>query len=113
MTAFSERLISLREARGWSKTYVANHLGLKNMQTYANYEYGRREPDLETTTKLAKLFNVSTDYLLGRASKEDDEKPLTRNQKLIAYSIDPDISDEERQAIIEMVQAAKKFRRRI
>ncbi len=74
MTAFSERLISLREARGWSKTYVANHLGLKNMQTYANYEYGRREPDLETTTKLAKLFNVSTDYLLGRDPKEDDLK---------------------------------------
>ncbi|MEK1297453.1 helix-turn-helix transcriptional regulator [Limosilactobacillus fermentum] len=74
MTAFSERLISLREARGWSKTYVANHLGLKNMQTYANYEYGRREPDLETTTKLAKLFNVSTDYLLGRNPKEDDLK---------------------------------------
>lgn len=74
MTAFSERLISLREARGWSKTYVANHLGLKNMQTYANYEYGRREPDLETTTKLAKLFNVSTDYLLGRDTKEDDLK---------------------------------------
>lgn len=74
MTAFSERLISLREARGWSKTYVANHLGLKNMQTYANYEYGSREPDLETTTKLAKLFNVSTDYLLGRDPKEDDLK---------------------------------------
>lgn len=72
MTAFSERLISLREARGWSKTYVANHLGLKNMQTYANYEYGRREPDLETTTKLAKLFNVSTDYLLGRAAPDED-----------------------------------------
>lgn len=35
------------------------------------------------------------------------------NQKLIAYSIDPDISNEEGQAIIEMVQAAKKFRRRI
>lgn len=113
MTAFSERLISLREARGWSKTYVANHLGLKNMQTYANYEYGRREPDLETTTKLAKLFNVSTDYLLGRDPKEDDEKPLTRNQKLIAYSIDPDISDEERRDIIEMVKIAMKHRRRV
>lgn len=74
MTAFSERLISLREARGWSKTYVANHLGLKNMRTYANYEYGRREPDLETTTKLAKLFNVPTNYLLGHAPKEDDLK---------------------------------------
>lgn len=78
MTAFSERLISLREARGWSKTYVANHLGLKNMQTYANYEYGRREPDLETTAKLANLFNVSTDYLLGRKTLDNNDIDLDR-----------------------------------
>lgn len=72
MTVFSERLISLREARGWSKTYVANHLGLKNMQTYANYEYGRREPDLETTSKIAELFGVSVDFLLGHPEKNDN-----------------------------------------
>lgn len=48
-----------------------------------------------------------------RDPKEDDEKPLAINQELIAYSIDPDISNEEGQAIIEMVQAAKKLRRRI
>lgn len=113
MSEFNERLTNLRENKGWSKTYVAKTIGLSSMQTYANWEYGRTEPDFETTKKLANLFNVSTDYLLGRDTKEDDEKPLTRNQKLIAYSIDPDISDEERQAIIEMVQAAKKFRRRI
>ena len=113
MSDFSTRLSALREQKGWSKTYVAKQIGLTSMQTYANYEYGRREPDFETTKKLANLFSFSTDYLLGRDPKEDDEKPLTRNQKLIAYSIDPDISDEERQAIIEMVQAAKKFRRRI
>lgn len=113
MSEFSTRLQALREEKGWSKTYVANKLGLARMQVYANYEYGTREPDFDTVKKLANLFSVSTDFLLGRDPKEDDEKPLTKNQKLIAYSIDPDISDEERQAIIEMVQAAKKFRRRI
>lgn len=113
MSDFSTRLSALREQKGWSKTYVAKQIGLTSMQTYANYEYGRREPDFETTKKLANLFNVSTDYLLGRDHKEDDEKPLTRNQKLIAYSIDPDISDEERRDIIEMVKIAMKHRRRV
>jgi len=100
MTSFSERLISLREARGWSKTYVANHLGLKNMQTYANYEYGRREPDLETTTKLAKLFNVSTDYLLGRDPKEDDLKTadLADDDTIFTYKGQP-LSDDDKEII--------------
>lgn len=66
MSEFSNRLTDLREEKGWSKTYVAKSIGLKSMQTYANWEYGRTEPDFEMTTKLAELFNVTTDYLLGR-----------------------------------------------
>lgn len=113
MTEFSDRLKYLRDSKGWTKTYVANHLGIK-MQTYANYEYGIREPDLKLTNSIAKLYGVSTDYLLnGKEAAGTDEPAMSKNQKLIAYSIDPDISDEERQAIIEMVQAAKKFRKRI
>lgn len=109
MSALSERIAALREQRGWSKTYVAKKLGL-NLSTYANYEYGNREPDIATLADIAKLFNTSTDYL---ANGSNDVKPLSTNQKLIAYSIDPDISDEERQDIIEMVKIAMKNRRRI
>lgn len=104
MTAFSERLISLREARGWSKTYVANHLGLKNMQTYANYEYGRREPDLETTAKLANLFNVSTDYLLGRETSDKSDIDL---DKAIDESRSFDgkpISDHDREVVKKILR---------
>ena len=111
MSEFGERLTNLRESRGWSKTYVAKVIGLSSMQTYANYEYGRREPDFNTVNKLASLFDVSADYLLGR--KSSDDKPLTKNQKLVAYSIDPNISDEERNDIIEMVKIAMKNRRRV
>lgn len=114
MSKFSQRLAALRESRGWTKTYLAKRLGVK-MQTYANYEYGRREPDFETLTKIASIFNVSTDYLLqGKDSNGNkEEKPLTKNQKLIAYSIDSDVSDEERKDIIEMVKIAMKNRRRV
>ncbi len=34
-------------------------------QSYSRYEYGTGEPNLETLVKLAKFFEVSTDYLLG------------------------------------------------
>ena len=51
MSEFGERLTNLRESRGWSKTYVAKAIGLSSMQTYANYEYGRREPDFKMLKK--------------------------------------------------------------
>ena len=56
VSEISERITALREQRGWSKTYVAKKLGL-NLSTYANYEYGNREPDISTLQKIADLFN--------------------------------------------------------
>lgn len=82
MSEFGNRLTNLRESRGCSKTYVAKAIGLSSMQTYANYEYGRREPDFETVDKLANLFNVSTDYLLGRKSKADQVHNATVDEAL-------------------------------
>jgi transcriptional regulator with XRE-family HTH domain len=73
MSEFSERLQNLREENGWTKTYVAGRLGIK-MQTYANYEYGRREPDIDLINQIAKLFNTSTDYLLN--GKESSGNPV-------------------------------------
>ena len=110
MSAMSERITALREQRGWSKTYVAKKLEL-NLSTYDNYEYGNREPDIKTLADIAKLFDVTTDYLVEGAQSSD--KPLSKNQKLVAYSIDPNISDEERRDIIEMVKIAMKNRRRV
>lgn len=69
MAGFSDRIKGLREARGWSKTYTAKRIGASTMQTYANWEYGRTEPDFATVSKLADLFEVSTDYLLTGAKK--------------------------------------------
>lgn len=112
MNELGKHLQQLRESKGWSKTFVAEKLKLKNMATYANWEYGTRLPDAARIKQLANLYETTTDYLLGNTSSINDDG-LTENQKLIAYSIDPDITDEEREAIIEMAKQAKKFRRRI
>jgi len=78
----AERLTILREEHEWTKTYVAKQLGLKNLGTYANWEYGTREPDNEMLTKIAQLYNVSTDYLLGLSEDRflnDDSNSVGNN----------------------------------
>lgn len=89
MSEFGKRLTNLRESKGWSKTYVAKAIGLSSMQTYANYEYGRREPDFNTVDKLANLFNVSTDYLLGRT----DTPQFTRRDERDVQKILTDMTE--------------------
>lgn len=88
MSQFSDRIINLRESHDWSKTYVANHLGLKNMQTYANWEYGKSEPDNEMLTKIANLFDVSTDYLLGNTDKRHYYDLTSKDKKGIDKQIE-------------------------
>lgn len=86
MSEFSSRLTSLREDKGWSKTYVAKAIGLKSMQTYANWEYGRTEPDFQMLDKIADLFNVSTDYLLkGKNNKNVKTADLADNETIFTY----------------------------
>lgn len=74
----AKRLVFLRERKGWTKRDVVNQdaISTKNLSTYANWEYGIREPDLKTLTELANLYGVSTDFLLGLTDKEliDREK---------------------------------------
>ena len=104
MSEFSERLTDLRENKGWSKTYVAKTIGLSSMQTYANWEYGRTEPDFETTKKLANLFNVSTDYLLGRETSDKSDIDL---DKAIDESRSFDgkpISDHDREVVKKILR---------
>ena len=75
MSVFSNRLKVMRENAGWTKTYVANRLHLP-LTTYANYEYGNREPDINTIGAISTLFNTSNDYLMG---KTDNPEPKSSN----------------------------------
>ena len=64
VTILSERLKQTREHLKISRKDVAEHLGIA-VRTYASYENGEREPNSETLISLSKLYNVSTDYMLG------------------------------------------------
>ncbi|MFC5701747.1 helix-turn-helix domain-containing protein [Cohnella faecalis] len=59
------RIASLRDQRGWTQEELSSSLGISRA-ALSHYEKNRREPDADTLTKLADLFQVSIDYLVGR-----------------------------------------------
>ena len=65
MKIFQERLIEQRKLFGYTQREVAKFLGM-TQPSYIRYENGKSEPSLENLVKLANIFDVSTDYLLGR-----------------------------------------------
>lgn len=58
------RISQLRTAAGWSQVELSKRLGVTK-QTVSNWENENIQPSIEMLVRLAKLFNVSTDYLLG------------------------------------------------
>lgn len=64
MNKFTQRLKELRLENGMTQQYLASLLNIKQ-QSYIRYEYGTGEPSLQTLIKLAQIFGVTTDYLLG------------------------------------------------
>ena len=49
---------------------VADYIGCSSV-VYSRYERGTRQPSIEMLLKLADLFGVTVDFLLGRQALED------------------------------------------
>jgi len=54
-----------RQAKGLTQKQVAAHIGI-NQNTYSYWETGRSRVDTEALPRLAALFGVTVDYLLGK-----------------------------------------------
>ena len=61
---FGKNLKQLRLEKGLSQRKLGEIFSVSN-QTVSTWETGFREPDFDTLIKIAKYFQVSTDYLLG------------------------------------------------
>lgn len=60
----SEKIYELRIAFGWTQVQLARKLNITK-QTVSNWENDNIQPSIDMLIKLSKVFNVSTDYLLG------------------------------------------------
>ena len=60
----NKRIYELRLSRNWTQVQLAYKLGVTK-QTVSNWENDNIQPSIEMLVKLSKIFDVSTDYLLG------------------------------------------------
>ena len=59
-----QRLYEIRTSLGWSQVELAKKLNISK-QTVSNWENENIQPSIEMLVRLAKVFNVTTDFLLG------------------------------------------------
>ena len=69
---FSERLKDLRKQAGLTQVDVAEKLGI-SQPAFASWERGVKKPTQENLVKIAQVFNVSVDYLVGNLEEKNDE----------------------------------------
>ena len=60
----NKRIYELRLSRNWTQVQLAYKLGVTK-QTVSNWENDNIQPSIEMLIKISKIFDVSTDYLLG------------------------------------------------
>jgi len=70
MANFGKRIKELRIQRGLTQRQMAATFGITE-RNYQRYE-STDSPSNETLVKLAKFFEVSTDYLIGQNTKDDE-----------------------------------------
>lgn len=104
---FANRLKELRKQEpGLTQAKLAKQLGIAKT-TLASYEQGKRQPDFEVLSAIAKRFEVTTDYLLGEnqtpqwANSKDTndlEKFLNDNEGSMTYGGE-DLTNEQKEQV--------------
>lgn len=64
MVDLGTRLKDLRKGHGLTQLQVAQRVGISKAMV-SSYELSARQPSYDVLIKLAALFGVTTDYLLG------------------------------------------------
>ena len=94
------RLRETRKAKRMTMKAVGDAIGCTE-STISNYETGKRQPDQETLVKLAELFQVSVDYLIGRNTRNQPTRTTPSIRVPVLGSIPAGIPMEAIEDIID------------
>lgn len=92
--SFAMRLKKLREQKKLNQTELANLLEVSN-GSISKWERGDRQPDYETLERIADIFNVTIDYLLGRSDvkykSDDSQMSFSTPQEALSFILKQDM----------------------
>lgn len=85
-----ERISELRRRRKMTQRQLADYLSV-SLNSVSLYERNLSTPDDDTKIKIAELFDVSMDYLMGTSSQETPlHKTQPRPSLLLYENLPPD-----------------------
>ena len=93
-----ERLQELRKDHGVSQAQLAELLGVSH-NTISSYECNRSDPDDNSKIIIAKLFDVSVDYLIGLI-----DEPLSFNRNIRSFSLPLSFTQEECGDVLDYIK---------
>jgi len=110
--SISKKLKELREEKGYLQKFIADKIGVRS-NTLSGYENGTRSPDPEMILKLAELYDVSTDYLLGRTNNRnnktvddiDEELQELLSEMNVWYKNEPEDKELKLRMLRKMIQS--------
>lgn len=89
MAIIGKRLKKAREDAKFTQMKAADKLGISN-GTLSGYERNYRDPDTDILNKMADLYGVTVEWLMGRTDDSliKNEMPLTKEERDIAKRLE-------------------------
>lgn len=112
-SVFSKRLRQCRMSQGLTQRQIAEALGI-DRSTYAYYEVDKTNPDFEVFCRIARLYGVTADYLLGLPPVDMAARARMREKEGVCpYGVDEagmmkmaELSEEEQKIVLAFRQIA-------
>lgn len=89
------RLCDLRKMRNMTQKELAEKLSL-SVNSISMYERGMSTPNDDVKIKIAQIFHVSLDYLLGNVDEKIQNPSSLRSELIMMKSIPPEAQAEVR-----------------
>ena len=107
----AQRIKDLRKKEKMTQAQLGSML-FKSESTVRMWELGKSEPDIETLNKLASIFGVSVDFIMGNSDINDTSSfslpsnifPITRKRFRMLGAIacgEPRYADEDHETYVE------------
>lgn len=96
---FGDRLLQLRKQRGWSQPELARRIGTSG-DIIGRYERGEMTPSVQVARRIARVLDVTLDYLIG---EHDLPEALKDPAMLDRWKALEEIPTEDRDRILYLV----------
>lgn len=105
MQTIGKRLAEIRKSKKLKQTELAEMLNV-SQQVISNIERGVTAPDIEQLKKIADIYNISLDQLVGREFLGNDADDVER--KIISYIKQMD--DEGKELSLGLLSQVAQYR---